>query len=338
MAAKGDGGLLCVRDGGIAALAGAFRAAGLRLAPASGLRRQAMPERVRVPESVVRGPRDIRGPKGPIARLERMFPRGFGTCAAVAFMLASVAYGVAKGGHAEAVGAELAEIRDAAANTIGFGITSIALTGEKQLTREEILNIAGISGRNSLLFLDADAARARLKANPWIEDATILKLFPDRLHISVTERSAFALWQKDGRVRVISRDGAMVQPFAAPQLASLPLVVGNGANLRAAEFLTVMDQYPELRDQVHAYVLVADRRWNLRLKNGMDIRLPEEKPGEAIAALIELDRDKKLLSRDILAVDMRIPDRVTVRLSDEAAAARAEAIKDKLKKRKGGDA
>lgn len=271
-------------------------------------------------------------------RLDRVCPRGTGTFLVFAFMLASVSYGIVRGGHAEAVGAQLAEIRDAAANTAGFRISSIALTGEKQLTREDILNIAGISGRASLLFLDADAARNRLKANPWIADATILKLFPDRLHIAVTERRAFALWQKDGRVSVISRDGVIVEPFVAPHVAHLPLVVGEGANLRAAEFLTVMGGYPELRDQVHAYVLVADRRWNLRLKNGMDIRLPESEPAEAIEALLALDKDRKLLSRDILAIDLRIRDRVTVRLSDAAAAARAEALKDKKAKRKGGDA
>jgi cell division protein FtsQ len=300
-----------------------------------------MADRKRIPQPGARTA-EMRRPAGSLDRLsrhlDRALPRGAGTLAVFAFVLAAVSYGVVKGGHADAVAAQLAEIRDAAANTVGFEISSIALTGEKQLTREEILNIAGISGRASLLFLDADAARNRLKANAWIADATILKLFPDRLHIAVTERRAFALWQKDGRVGVISRDGVIVEPFVAPHVSHLPLVVGSGANLRAAESLSVMGNYPDLRDQVHAYVLVADRRWNLRLKNGMDIRLPEAEPKDAIEALLALDKDKKLLSRDLLAIDLRIPDRVTVRLSDEAAAARAEAVKDKKTKRKGGDA
>jgi cell division protein FtsQ len=272
------------------------------------------------------------------ATLERMLPRGTGTLSVFAFLLASVAYGVVKGGHADHVGAQFADVRDATANAVGFQIASIALTGEKQLTREEVLNIAGISGRSSLLFLNAEEARSRLKANAWIADATILKLFPDRLHIAVTERRAFALWQRDGRVRVIARDGVTVEPFVAPHVAHLPLVVGKGANVKAADFLNVMNRYPDLRDQVHAYVLVADRRWNLRLKNGIDIRLPEAESEAAILFLIALDKDKQLLTRDISAIDLRIRDRVTVRLSDAAAAARAEALKEKKAKRKGGDA
>jgi cell division protein FtsQ len=300
-----------------------------------------MDDRGRLPPSPTRVPNRRRAGRA-IHRvsfaIENRLPRGAGVMAASALILATLGYGIVKGGHADWVGAQFAEVRDGIANTIGFRIDSIALTGQKQLTREEILGIAGVTGRSSLLFLNADDARARLKANPWIADATVLKLFPDRLHIAITERRAFALWQKDGRVRVVARDGVVVEPFVAPHVAHLPLVVGNGANVKASDFLSVMDRYPQLQEQIHAYVLVAERRWNLRLKNGVDIRLPEAGPAQAIETAIALDRDQKLLSRDIAAIDLRNADRVTVRLSDAAAAARAEAIKARTQKRKGGDA
>ena len=83
---------------------------------------------------------------------------------------------------------------------------------------------------------------------------------------------------------------------------------------------------------------MAERRWNLRLTNGIDVRLPETNVAAALDRLVELDRDKKLLSRDITMVDLRLPDRVTVRLSDAAAPARDEALKATKKKKKGGDA
>ena len=87
-----------------------------------------------------------------------------------------------------------------------------------------------------------------------------------------------------------------------------------------------------------ASVLVAERRWNLRLTNGMDVRLPETDLQSALDRLVALDREKKLLSRDITTVDLRLPDRITVRLSDAAAQARDEALKANAKKKKGGDA
>ena len=59
---------------------------------------------------------------------------------------------------------------------------------------------------------------------------------------------------------------------------------------------------------------------------------------QALDTLVKLDRDNKILSRDIAAIDLRLPDRVTVRLSDEAAAARLDALKAKNAKKKGGAA
>lgn len=265
-------------------------------------------------------------------------PRGAGIAAAIAFVLASTAYGTIRGGHIPEFMAGLRDFRDAVANMAGFRITSVALAGQRRLTREEILETAGVTGRSSLLFLDAADARARLKANPWIAEATVLKLYPGRLHVGVTERDAFVLWQRDGRIDVISEDGTVVEPYAGQPFANLPLVVGAGAATRAKDFLALLDKYPSIRGQFHAAVLVAERRWNVMLKNGIDVRLPEADTEQALETLVKLDRDNKILSRDIAAIDLRLPDRVTVQLSDEAAAARQDALKGKAVKKKGGAA
>jgi cell division protein FtsQ len=89
---------------------------------------------------------------------------------------------------------------------------------------------------------------------------------------------------------------------------------------------------------MRAAVFVAERRWNLKLKNGMDVKLPEFEVERALDTLMALDRDKKLLTRDIAAIDLRLSDRVTVRLSDALVQARAEEAKAKKKQRKGNDA
>jgi len=272
----------------------------------------------------------------PLRRM-RLPPAGFGVAASVLLLAASLGYGAIAGDHLPVVVGWFRDARDAAANALGFRIAAISLTGSKQISREEILTTAGVTGHASLLFLDADAARTRLLANPWIADAAVLKLYPDCLQIMITERQAFALWQKDGRVSVVADDGTILEPFVEDRYIGLPLVVGRGAQRQAKDFLAVIERYPEVRAAVRAAILVAERRWNLRLKNGIDVRLPETNVEQALERLVALDRDKKLLSRDIVAVDLRLSDRVTVRLSDAAAQAREEVFKDK-KKKKGGDA
>ncbi len=61
------------------------------------------------------------------------------------------------------------------------------------------------------------------------------------------------------------------------------------------------------------------------MKSGIDVKLPESNPEAAIAELLTLQRQSRILEKDVLALDFRVPGRVFVRLSEEAAAAWAEA-------------
>jgi cell division protein FtsQ len=264
--------------------------------------------------------------------------RGAGASAAVVLVFASVFYGAVRGDHLPAVLAQLKDVRDVLANAAGLRIEHLSIAGRRQLSEPDILSAAELTGRASLLFLDVDRARSRLKASPWIAEASVRKVYPDRLQIEIEEREAFALWQKDGRISVIARDGTVLGPLIDRRFAALPLVVGPGAEKKAKDFLALLDRYPNIRSEVRASILVANRRWNLKLKNGIDVRLAEAAAEQGLATLAALDRDKQILTRDITAVDLRLPDRVTVRLSDSAAQARDEAIKGKKAKRKGGDA
>jgi cell division protein FtsQ len=290
-------------------------------------------DRARSKSSLDRGP-----PPRLIAWIERHVPHRAGVVATALLLLGSAGLGIVKGGHADELGAALGDSRNAFANSIGFRITEVAINGRKQLSQDEVLAIGGVNGRSSLLFLDAAAVRDRLKANPWIAEATVLKLYPGQLRIELVERSAFALWQQDGKLSVIADDGAVLEPYVSRRFLSLPLVVGKGAESHARDFLALLARYPQVSAATKAAVFVGQRRWNLRLKDGLDIRLPESDVGNALAALSKLDKEDRLFSRDIVAVDMRLPDRLTVQLSDDAAKAREELFKDKKPKKKAGDA
>jgi len=275
---------------------------------------------------------------GLIAFVERRWPRRGGLFATLLLLVAASGLGIVKGGHLEQFVATVSEARNALANSAGFRITSVAINGRKQLTQDEVLAIGGVNGHSSLLFLDASAVREKLKANAWISEATVLKLYPGQLRIDIVERTAFALWQQNGRLSVISDDGAVLQDYVSPAFLRLPLVVGKGAETRARDFLALLSRYPQVNSVTKAATFVGERRWNLRLNDGLDIRLPENDVGNALLTLSNLDKDEHLFAKDIVAIDLRLPDRLAVQLSDDAAKAREEALKKKDPKKKVGDA
>src|SRR5438309_11855487 len=116
-----------------------------------------------------------------IAFVERYVPNRVGIAATLLLLLGSAGFGLVRGGHVEQLGSTLSDARNAIANSLGFRINTVAINGRKQLTQDEVLAIGGVSGRSSLLFLDAAAVRDRLKNDPWIADATVLKFYPDAL-------------------------------------------------------------------------------------------------------------------------------------------------------------
>ncbi|MBR0791876.1 FtsQ-type POTRA domain-containing protein [Bradyrhizobium manausense] len=294
--------------------------------------RDAAKQRIKAKAVVEREP-----PPRLVALVERYLPRRVGISLTVLLLIGSCGLGIVKGGHLQDFITAVSDARNAMANSAGFRITSVVINGRKQLSQDEILAIGGVSGRSSLLFLDADDVRDKLKANPWIADATVLKLYPGQLMIEITERKAFALWQEAGRLSVIADDGALLEPYVSRRFLSLPLVVGKGADTQARDFLALLARYPQVKSVTKAAIYVGERRWNLRLKDGLDVRLPEQDVGNALAALSKLDKDDRLFSKDIVAIDMRLPDRLVVQLSDDAAKARDDLFKDK-KKKKAGDA
>ena len=130
----------------------------------------------------------------------------------------------------------------------------------------------------------------------------------------------------------------MRENYVSRPFVDLPLLVGKGAETRAKEFMQLLDAYPDVRTNLRASVLVAERRWNLRLKNGLEIKLPESEVAQALDRLVTLDREQHITNRDIVNIDLRMPDRVSVKLSEAAAQAREAAAKEKAKLKKGGSA
>jgi cell division protein FtsQ len=264
--------------------------------------------------------------------LDRLTRPGMGWLGAFLFLAATGSYGATLGNHWQGMAEAAVVMPDAFARGSGFTIERIDVDGRKILTDDEILTAIGAQVSQSLLFVDADAARERLLQNPLVMTASVRKLYPHTLSVSVTERQPYALWQRGEKLAVIASDGTVIDGVEQGRFADLPLVVGRGAESQVKAILAALEPYPELRSKVYAAVFVGGRRWNLRLTNGMDVKLPVEGFEQALANFVELDRTSKLSERDITEVDFRLPDHVTVRLSDAAAAADAEAKKEKSKR------
>lgn len=268
-------------------------------------------------------PRWLRRPARALGRLtsgEVEIPR-FTTVIASAVLIGSAGlYGMVLGGHSSTV-AQAISARS------GFAIEDIKVTGNRQTSELDIFDRIGLDGWTALIGFDAGDARHRISNLPWVEQVAVRKVYPSTLEVEIRERQAFAVWQQGRQLSVIDAAGQKIAPTSGRRHASLPLVIGQGAAEAGAAFLALMEGHEELASRTVGYIRIADRRWDLRLDNGVTIQLPEHGVERALREIVDLDRRHAVLSRDIVSVDMRFPDRLVLRLNPDAKEARDAALK-----------
>jgi cell division protein FtsQ len=245
--------------------------------------------------------------------------------AVVAALAAMTVAGAAAGGwHMVATGRAGRTWDDAAARALrgsasaGLAVSEVVVEGRTHAGRADLLKALGVVRGMPILAFDPDAARQRVEALGWIKRAAVARRLPDVVFVRIEERVPLALWQRKGKLQLVDRDGVVVVRQDIAAFAGLPLIVGDDAPQHAAALFDLLTAFPEIAGQTDAAIRVSGRRWNLRLASGIDIRLPEQGIASALGRLADLHRAKNVLDRDIVAVDLRKPDRLIVRVSPEA--------------------
>ena len=201
---------------------------------------------------------------------------------------------------------------------LGLTLQEVLVTGRHRTDRLELLAAVGLQRGDTLLTFDIEEAHARIAALPWVKSVRIERAFPDAIRITLVERRALALWQNAGRLQVIDDEGEVIRVADIRRFRDLPILVGPDAAEQAKELLAMVAAQPELAGRVTAAVRVGSRRWDVRLDDRVDVRLPEDNPAAAWNSFVALQRQHKLLERDIVAVDLRLPDRFVIRLAPGA--------------------
>lgn len=198
----------------------------------------------------------------------------------------------------------------------GFRVDDIFVEGRHRTVARDLLAALKVRRGDPILGIDLAAASERLSAIPWVKSVAIERQLPNALRIFITEREPIALWQSQGRYYLIDRDGLVIGDDIA-EFANLPLLVGESAPDHVGALLDMLNSEPDLAKRVKASQWISERRWNLEIDDspgGIEVRLPEDNPAAAWHELAQLEREQKLLERKVTMIDMRLPDRLVLRV------------------------
>ncbi len=226
-------------------------------------------------------------------------------------------YQVWKGG---AVGSGIERIgQGMLAMTADFGLSvqEVLVTGRNETAAPDMLAAIDVQRGTPILAVDPEAVRQRLKKLAWVRDARVERRLPGVIAIAIEERVPMALWQRGGKLVLVDRDGSVVLRSGLDRFRHLVTLVGDDAPKGAPELLSLLATEPQLERRVTAAIRVGERRWNLQMDNGIDVRLPETDIAAAWTQLAQLERDQKVLGRDVVTIDLRLPDRFVIRVSPD---------------------
>lgn len=196
---------------------------------------------------------------------------------------------------------------------MGLTVEDVLVIGRRETLRENLLDAVQVTRGAPILALDFETAKARLEALPWIRIASVERMLPGTVVLRLVEREPMALWQHDGQFALIDREGEVIVREGLDRFSDLLVVVGKGAPENIGGLLEVLETQPGLMARVKTAVRVGNRRWDVRMDNGLGVRLPEENPQRAWARLADMERSHNILSRNVEVLDLRLPDRMVIK-------------------------
>ncbi len=197
--------------------------------------------------------------------------------------------------------------------SMGFKVQEVMVSGRQQTDREVLIKTLNVSRGAPILAFDILEAKKRIEALPWVRASTVERMLPDTILVSIVEREPLAIWQQDNRLHLIDAEGRVILSDHLEAYADLLVVVGNGAETQASALIALIGTEPMLMQQVKAATWVGGRRWNVHLKGGIDVRLPEADPQGAWARLASYHKNHHVLDKNVTVLDLRIPDRLIVK-------------------------
>jgi len=208
---------------------------------------------------------------------------------------------------------------DAALAWAGLGIDQVSVSGHRFTPDGDILDALDMRNVRTWAALDGPAVRARIERLPWIATAELMRIYPGRLDVRVTERKAYGLWQTGARERLFDATGRVLGDVVAGSVTGLARFRGEGAPAHGPALMATVARHPTIATRLRLAERVDERRWTLHLDNGTSLLLPADGEAAALQRVLSRPALARLVTAPGRVVDLRAPGRLAVRAAPRSA-------------------
>lgn len=199
-------------------------------------------------------------------------------------------------------------------NYLGFRLEKIYISGQKNSVLKEFLPDLEDNNYISIFAIDLKDIGKKIGQDKWIKKIEIKRNLPNNLQINIIERKAFAIWQVNREYFLIDDEGVVITKENLTEFAYLPHIVGENANLYAAQLMQNLQSSPLIKDKLISAVRYGNRRWDLNLQENITVKMPEDNYFfRAIDFITQLDKKNKLFGQNYRIIDLRDINKVYIR-------------------------
>lgn len=219
--------------------------------------------------------------------------------------------------HSSTINVSISQGIGTLAGYIGFTLEDVVVEGRMRTDKAQILKDLDLERGKSLLSISLLESKSKLEELSWVKAVRVERRLPDTLVIRISEKDPVALWQNKSKTYLVDRDGELVEAKEAYKYKDLLVVTGHQAPRFVGELVILLEKFPEIRARVTAATHLRSTRWDIRLDDRVDVKLPEKEIDKALTYLIDLEKHHQL-DQDIKTIDMRLPGQLIFRLKPEA--------------------
>ena len=200
----------------------------------------------------------------------------------------------------------------------GLSIQNLMVDGREYVDAEVLMALLNTEQGDPILAFDPDEARRNIERLSWVEKAFVQRKLPDTVYINIREKVPVAIWKEKDALKVIDQNGTLIADRDLLRFKDFMIVSGANAPKHAPELVTRLQSEQALWPMIESAEWVGDRRWNVSLKNGVVLKLPEKDTSYAIRRLVDAQKSDSILDKDIKMIDLRQSDRMIVRTTPGA--------------------
>ncbi len=198
-------------------------------------------------------------------------------------------------------------------SAMGFKVKNVLVEGRKYADGETIKGLIGAAYGAPLFAFNPETTKQNIEKVEWIKTAEVGRRLPDTIYIKLQEHTPLALWQKDQALQLVNEEGGIIATPRLGRFKNLMIVMGEGAPQNTPALLADLQAEPEIAKEVASAKWMDGRRWDLELKEGIVVKLPQGDTGLALSRLAKEQQQSGILAKDITIIDLREPERITVR-------------------------